>query len=166
MSIDKELFQHCLVNGIPVFGAHSGKEKDFVSTLNLYMEENISMPYFCYVEENPETKLDELFLEIRINNPVLGIKVENEYLTFFQLIESTSGFSSIPKEDIPMIGDFAMKVLAFASAWNKKHLGVEDKDAYNKLVRVDKNYNSKEAYEKYINKINKVKYTKKDYDKK
>lgn len=160
MSIDKELFQHCLVNGVPVYGAHSGKENDFIASLNLYLEENSDLKYLCYIDHNYQTNLDEIFLEIRINRPVLGIKVQNEHLSFFQLTEFDSGLSSIPKEDIHLVGDFAMKVLAFVSAWNKKQIGVEDRNSYDKLIRVDKNFNSKDLYKKYINKMKDIKYDK------
>lgn len=150
-TIDQELFTKCLTQGVPVYGAHSGKENDFVLLMQNYIQESTS-DYICYIDQYSQENI--MFFEVTMNKPILGIKVENEYLIFFQLSEEAGLMNGLTKDEAHLMGDFTMRVISFVSAWNKKVLGKSDKDEYNKLTRVDKNFNSKDLYSKYLKNLN------------
>jgi hypothetical protein len=153
MSIDKELFTKCLTQGVPVYGAHSGRENEFVQFLSDYLEDSGDKEYVCYID--PIAGPNTLFFEIKMDEPSMGIKVENEYLIFFQIGETEGMLGGLEKEDVALLGDFTMRVISFVSAWNKKVLGQENKSEYDSMTRVDKNYDVQDLYEKYINKMRK-----------
>tara|TARA_B100000579_G_scaffold437987_1_gene470557 strand:+ start:6179 stop:6670 length:492 start_codon:yes stop_codon:yes gene_type:complete len=139
--LDKKFFTKCLTQGLPVYGAHSGEEKKFVSILNDYLDRDSDGYIFGYITD-PNT----ILFEIKFNDPILSIVVENEFLFFSQ---GEVAISPLRKEELDAIGATAIKVISFVTAWNKKVMSLTEKEEYNALARVSEKFKVKDLYKAY-----------------
>tara|TARA_B100001093_G_C26726911_1_gene970377 strand:+ start:654 stop:1136 length:483 start_codon:yes stop_codon:yes gene_type:complete len=149
MTTDKEFFIKCLTEGIPVYGAKNGLEFNFVESLNGYLQKFGSHEFFCYIGDEGNT----IFFEVRANIPIIGLSVKEEYLMFFQ--EDQSLMKHITENEKKVLGEITLKVVAFVSAWNKKVMGIENKDEYNSISRMKEKYKVDDLIEKYKKNANK-----------
>lgn len=143
MTTDKEFFIKCLTEGIPVYGAKNGLEFNFVESLNGYLQKFGSHEFFCYIGEENNT----IFFEVKANRPIIGLSVKEEFLMFFQ--EDQSLINYITENERKVLGEITLKVVAFVSAWNKKVMGIENKDEYNSISRMKEKYKVNKLIEKY-----------------
>ena len=121
----------------------NGLENNFVESLNSYLHKFGSHEFFSYVGDESNT----LFFEVKINNPIIGLSVKDEFLMFFQ--EDPSLINYITEHERKVLGDITLKVVAFVSAWNKKVMGLENKEEYNSISRMKDKYKVNKLIEKY-----------------
>ena len=160
MSIDKEFFIKCLTEGIPVYGAKNGLEFNFVESMNDYLHKNGSHEYFSFISDERDT----IVFEVKANRPIIGLTVKDEFLMFFQ--EDPSLINYITEHERKVLGDITLQVVAFVSAWNKKVMGLENKDEYNSISRMKEKYKVNKLIEKYKKNLKKKDYNYYDIPKK